>query len=117
MLPGIDLAAQEFSAADAPVQALAAQDANLDLRDVQPACMLGCVVEFDAPQEFRGGTRSQHVVEVLAEVGMQVVDDQVSSSLTKATKSILPRHSVTETIRCPAFGSMATNGLVVPLRV
>jgi hypothetical protein len=52
LLPGIDLAAQEFSAVDAPVQALATEDADLDLRHVQPTGVLGRVVEFDAPQEL-----------------------------------------------------------------
>jgi hypothetical protein len=37
----------------------------------------------------------------------------VSNSSMKATKSILPRRSVTETIRCPALGSTVTNRLVV----
>ena len=41
LLPGIDLAAQEFSAVDAPVQALATQDANLDLPMFSQLACLG----------------------------------------------------------------------------
>jgi len=55
LLPGINLAAQEVPAVDAPVQALTTQDADLDLRHVQPACMLERVVELDALQELCRG--------------------------------------------------------------
>ena len=80
LLPGIDLAAQELPAVDAPVQALAAEDSNLDLRHVQPTCVLGRVVEFDAPQELFRGAYSQHVIEALPEVGIQVVEHQVNTA-------------------------------------
>ena len=64
LLPGIDLAAQELPAVDAPVQALATEDADLDLRHVQPACMLGRVVEFDVRKSLAAArvpsTSSKH---------------------------------------------------------
>ncbi len=80
LLPGIDLASQELFAVDAPVQALAAEDACLDFCHVQPACVLGRVVEFDAPQQLRRGTNFQHIIETLPEVGVQVVHDQVNAA-------------------------------------
>ena len=63
VLPCIDLDAQKLPAVDTPVKALAAEDADLDLRHVQPTGVLGRVVEFDAAQELCGGALSKHVVE------------------------------------------------------
>jgi len=41
---------------------------------------------------------------------------RLRTSSTKAMKSVLPRRSVTETVLLPAWGSIATNRLVVRLR-
>src|SRR5665647_78958 len=80
LLPGIDLVAQELSAVDAPVQASATEDADLDLRHVQPAGMLGRVVELDAAQELCGCARAQHIVETFPEVDVQVVQHEVHTT-------------------------------------
>ena len=64
LLPGIDLAAQQLSAVDAPVQALATEDADFDLCHVEPTGVLGRVVKAHAAQQFTNteqpNTSSKH---------------------------------------------------------
>ena len=48
-LPGCDFGDEAFAAVDSPVEALAAQDSNLDFDHVEPACMLGRVMELETP--------------------------------------------------------------------
>ena len=72
LLPRVNFALQKLSAVDASVQALTTEDADLDLRHVQPTPMLGRVVELHSAQELGGRTLSQHVVEALSEVDVQV---------------------------------------------
>ena len=45
LLPSVDFALKELTAGDAPVQTLTTEDADFDLRHVQPARVLGRVVE------------------------------------------------------------------------
>lgn len=59
LLPGIDFRLQKFSTGNAPIQALAAEDADLDLRHAQPARVLWGVVELDAMQEPSRALRRQ----------------------------------------------------------
>ena len=66
--PSIDLGAQELAAVDTPVQALPAEDADLDLRHVQPTRVLGRVVELHSVQELGRRAFAQHVVEAFSEV-------------------------------------------------
>ena len=55
--PGVNFAAQQFTVADAAIQALAAEDADLDLCHVEPTCVLRCVVAMH-PAQQRAGTYS-----------------------------------------------------------
>lgn len=80
LLPGINFGLQKFSIGNASIQALAGEDANFDLGHIQPARMLGCVMELHAAQEFLGSARSQHIVEALSEVGIEIVQHQVNST-------------------------------------
>ena len=80
LLPSIDLAAQELPAVYAPVQALTAEDTDLDLRHIQPTGVLGRVAGLDSAQELCGCARPQHIVEALPEVGAHVVQHQVNSA-------------------------------------
>ena len=50
-LPGGDFGLEALLAVDAPIQALTAQHANLDLDHVQPAGVLGDIVELQAVQQ------------------------------------------------------------------
>jgi len=52
--PGGDFATEPFCVVDSAIQALAAQDADLDLDHVEPACVLGGVVELQPPQNAPG---------------------------------------------------------------
>ena len=47
-------------------QALPLQDTDLDLGHVQPACMVGRVVELDPAQQRRGGLHAEHCFEARA---------------------------------------------------
>jgi hypothetical protein len=55
-LPSDNLALQQGGCGDAAIQALAAEDADFDLRHVEPAGMLGRVVEPNSSQELDGIT-------------------------------------------------------------
>ena len=52
LLPGVNLALQSVSTFNTPVQALPIEDADLDLRHVQPTRVLGRVVELHPAQEL-----------------------------------------------------------------
>lgn len=64
-------------------QALSLQDADLDFGHVQPARMLGRVVELDPAQHRRGGLRAEHFFEALAQMRVEVVQDQVNLPRTR----------------------------------
>ena len=53
-LPGNDFAAHRLGRRDATMQALAVERAQFDFRDVQPAAVLGCVMDFEALGETPG---------------------------------------------------------------
>jgi len=80
LLPGIDLGSQQAAVGDSPIQALTTEDADLDLRHVQPTRVLGCVVELHATQEPCSRAPAQHIVETLSEVSIQVVQHQVNAA-------------------------------------
>ena len=48
VLPALRLLGERLLVRDAPVQALATEDAEFDLGHVQPAGVFGCVVKFQA---------------------------------------------------------------------
>lgn len=52
LLPRVNLALQKVAVFNAPLQALTAEDADFDLRHVQPTRVLGCVVELHPAQEL-----------------------------------------------------------------
>src|SRR5580700_984453 len=59
-------------------QALALQDTDLDLGHIQPARMLGCVMELDSAQQCRGRLHTEHFFEALAQMRVEVVQHQVN---------------------------------------
>src|SRR5260370_19104958 len=61
--PGGDLGDQPLLVVDAPVQALTAQDADLDLHHVQPTGMFGGVVELHSLEHAAGFGCREGVVE------------------------------------------------------
>ena len=61
LLPCGDFGGEPIRVVDSTVQALAAQDADLDLDHVEPAGVLGSVVELQAAQDAPGfGGREGH---------------------------------------------------------
>ena len=54
LFPDGDLGDEKAPAVDAAVEALAAQDADLDFNHVEPACVPRRVVELDAAQNAPG---------------------------------------------------------------
>jgi hypothetical protein len=72
-LPCGDFAAEPFWVIDSAIQALAAQDADLDLDHVEPTGMLGSVVELQTAQDSPGLGRREGLVEGAGRVGRQVV--------------------------------------------
>ena len=126
LLPGINFGLQKFATGNASIQALAGEDANFDLGHIQPARMLGCVMELHAAQEFLGSARLQHIIEALSEVGIQIVQHQVNSTRLGIDASEKPVDEGYEVNLSPMggdrdnalapLGSTATNRLVVPLR-
>ena len=49
--PGGDLLFEGFDIGDAVLQALVAQDAHLDLGDVEPTSLFGRVMDFETPSQ------------------------------------------------------------------
>ena len=78
-LPSIDFASQKLLTWEAAVQALAREDADLDLCHVEPTCVLGRVVKAHPAQQRAGRARSQHIVEASPEVNVQVVQHEVNA--------------------------------------
>src|SRR5437764_8942245 len=71
--PGVDFFDEQFWVVDSAVQALAAQNADLDLNHVEPAGVLGGVVEFEALQNAPGFGGRKGLVEGASRVSGQVV--------------------------------------------
>src|SRR6185437_17146569 len=59
-------------------QALALEDADLDLGHVQPARMLGCVMELDPAQQGGGRLEAEHFLEAGTQVRVEIVHHQVN---------------------------------------
>src|ERR1700730_4541177 len=66
MLPSSDLGDEMVTIWDAPIQALAAQHSDLDLDPVEPAGVLGGVVEFDFVEDAVCCGRGEGFVECAA---------------------------------------------------
>lgn len=73
MLAGGDLAEKASGVVETSVQALAVEDADLDLDHVEPAGVLGRVVEFEAAQDAARFGRREGFVEGPGRVGRQIV--------------------------------------------
>src|SRR3990167_4995697 len=79
-LPSTDLTTGGCLVRQPSPETLAIQDTDLDFRHVQPACVLGGVVEHDSSQK-RGGSRgAEHLFEAPAEMRVEVVENQMNFS-------------------------------------
>src|SRR3990170_6004696 len=79
-LPAIDFAPRGRPVHQSSPKTLTIQDADFDLRHVQPARMLGRVVKLHPSQQRASGGRTEHLLEARAEMGVEVVQNQVNLS-------------------------------------
>src|SRR5450759_2879481 len=77
-LPSVHFADQGSFIRQPSVEALTAKGGDFNFGHVQPNGMLGGVMEFDAPQELRGMTFPEYLLEHLAKVSVEVVQDQMN---------------------------------------
>ena len=80
LLRSLDFGYQQLPTGHPPIQTLAAVDADLNFRHVQPTRVLGRVVKLHPAQELCGRALTQHIVEALPEVSIEVVQHQVDSA-------------------------------------
>ena len=101
-LPGVDFGNEAIAAFDAAIEALAFEHADLDLNHVEPAGVLGRVVELEPPEHAAGLGRWEGGVESGGSVGGEVVEDDADAlgfwevdvdKLTQALEQLL-RHEV-----------------------
>src|SRR6195952_2402750 len=110
---------QGVTVCDAAVAALGAQDADLDLDHVEPARVLGRVMEFETAQNAVGVLGRKGVVERAGRMAGQVVEDDpdpvcigivnVDRSRMQWAKSMAVRRSVTFTLRQDRWAPTKTN--------
>src|SRR3990172_6727534 len=79
-LPAMDFASRGHPVHQSSPKALTIQDADFDLRHVQPTRMLGRVVKLHASQQPASGRRTEYFLEAGAEMGVEVVQNQVNLS-------------------------------------
>ena len=73
LLPSGDFADEVFGVVDSAIQTLTAEHADLDLDHVEPAGMLGGVMELQASQNSPGFGGRECLIEGAGRVGRQVV--------------------------------------------
>ena len=79
-LPGRNFGGEGGLIGGAARQALALEDADLDLGHVQPAGVHRGVVKFDSAQDAGGGFLAQHFLEAAAQMSVEVVEHQMHLS-------------------------------------
>jgi len=77
VLPGVDLGNDGVAVRQTPIQALAIQDANFNFRHIEPTGVFRGVVKYDTAQEDFRFFDAEHVLETLAEMGIEIIHDQM----------------------------------------
>ena len=72
-LPCIDFTGERVTVGQATFETLAVKNANFDFRHIQPTGMLRGVVKNNAAQQFVRHLDSEHLLEALAEMRVEVV--------------------------------------------
>lgn len=78
-LPSGHLARQDLMVGDASSQTLSSEHADLDLGHVQPTGVFRGVVKLHAAQQPRRRRRAENFDEALAEVSIEIVQDQMDA--------------------------------------
>jgi hypothetical protein len=131
---GGNLSCESRLISDTPVQALVAKHTELNLRHpfgsaqdrIEPAAMLGSVVELQTPEYPPGLLGRESFVQGGGAMSVEVVQHHsdplclgvrgVRQPLHLVGKSFMVRLSVTATCRQPLWGSKNRNKFLVPLR-
>src|ERR1700719_439200 len=103
-LPGADFLAQGVVIRHAPLQALAGERGDFDFGDVQPAPVLGRVVEDDPAQQLASCWHAQDVLEAATKVGVQVIHDEMYAPGTAVDALQQVAHEHDEIELAAAFG-------------
>ena len=80
LLPGRCFPGQGYLVRDTPVQALAGQDAQFNLRHIEPTPMLGGVVDLQPFGQAPGRCWGEHLIKGCWGVGIEVVQTNTSRS-------------------------------------
>src|SRR6478609_8612142 len=106
LFPGRHLSAQLFATADAPVQTLPRQHAQLDLRHVQPTAMLGRVMDLQPLDDAPGLLRRERLVQRRRLVRVQVVQHQHHPLGLRMNLFDEPAHHLGEVLGRPPLGDL-----------
>jgi len=79
-LPSIDFCGECGAVRQTPIKALAIKDADFDFSHVEPTGVPGRVVEYDAAQKCLRLLDAENFLEALAEVGIEVVQNQMDAA-------------------------------------
>jgi len=77
LLPCRDFERSGGNILEATSQTLAIQDADFDFGHIKPAGMFGRVVKLDAPQECCRRPMPQRLLEAVAEMGVEIIQNQM----------------------------------------
>lgn len=79
-LPSSDLGGDCGAIRQTPIKTLAIEDADFDFGHIEPAGMLRGVMEYDPSQQGLRLADTQHFLEALAKMGVEVVHNQVDAA-------------------------------------
>src|ERR1019366_8103464 len=79
-LPRSDLGDDRSAIRQTPIKTLAIKDADFNFGHVEPAGMLRGVMEYDPSQQGSRLADTQHLLKALAEMGVEIVHDQMDAA-------------------------------------
>ena len=79
LLPSRNFSGEQRLGRQTPIEALAVEDANFDLRHIEPAGVVRGVVKDHAPEQPPRYRDAEHFLEADARVGIEVVEDQMDA--------------------------------------
>ena len=80
LLPSIDFGNDSVAIWQSPIQGIDDPESDFDFGHVQPARVFWCVVKYDATQEGCCFFNTEHFLEALTEVGVEIVHDQMDAA-------------------------------------